>query len=143
MGAAGQNGPMKSIFEQGVVERAEDEKPRQRGHASRRHAEIVRDARAGWGETNEKGMRTVKADRRGKPKRDGLARDVRFHGVANRTMPANGADLKRPVEAHGRPGGDGPEAIVGSGQRVQKSAEDGRRHGKLSVMDVVDAHVVR
>jgi hypothetical protein len=57
-------------------------------------------------------------------------------------MSADGADLKRPVKAHGRPGCDGPEAIVGLGQRVQQRAEDGGRHGKLSVMDIVDAHVV-
>ncbi len=87
-------------------------------------------------------MRTVESGWRGEPKRNGLARNVRFDGVANRTMPSDGADLKRPVEAHGRPDGDGPEAIVGSGQRVQKGAEYCRRHGKLSVMDVVDAHVV-
>ena len=88
-------------------------------------------------------MRTVEAGWRGEPKRDCLARNVRFDGVANRTMPADGADLKRPVEAHGRPDGDGPERIVGLGQRIEKRAEDGWRYGKLAVMDVVDTHVVR
>jgi hypothetical protein len=87
-------------------------------------------------------MRTFEAGWCGEAKQDGLARYVRFHGVVNLTMPANRADLKRPVKVHGRPSGDGPEAIVGLGQRVQKPAEDSRRHGKLSVMDVVDAHIV-
>ena len=142
MGAAGQNGPVKSVLDQGVVKGTKDEKPRQRGIAGRRHAEIVRDARAGRAETHEKGVSSVESGWRGEPKRDCLARDVRFHGVANRTMPADGADLKRPVKAHGRPGCDGPEAIVGLGQRVEQRAEEGGRHGKLSVMDVVDAHVM-
>ncbi|MBV6412605.1 MAG: hypothetical protein OMOMHJEC_00377 [Xanthomonadales bacterium] len=133
---------MKSVLDQGVVKGTKDEMPRQRGLAGRRHAEIVRDARAGRAETHEEGVGSVEAGRRDEPKRDGLARDIRFHAVANRTMPADGADLKRPVKAHGRPGCDGPEAIVGLGQRVQQRAEDGGRHGKLSVMDVVDAHVV-
>jgi hypothetical protein len=88
-------------------------------------------------------MRTVETGWRGEPKRDGLARNVRLDGVTNRTVPADGADLQRPVKAHGRPGCDRPEAIVGLGQRVQKRAEDAGRHGKFSVMDVVDAHVVR
>ena len=142
MGAAGQNGPVTSVLDEGVVTRTKDEKPRQLGLAGCRHAEVVRDARAGRGETYEKGMRTVETGWRREPKRDGLARDVRLHGVANRTMPADGADLQRPVKAHCRPGSDGPEAIVGLGQRVQKRAEYGRRHGKLSVMDVADADVV-
>jgi len=57
-------------------------------------------------------------------------------------MAADGANLEWTIEAHGRPSRRGPEPIVGLGQRVEERTEDGGRHGKLPVMDVVNAHDV-
>jgi hypothetical protein len=57
-------------------------------------------------------------------------------------MAADSPNLEWPIETHGRPSRDGPQAIVGPGQGVEQRAEDGGRHGKLSVMDVVNTHDV-
>jgi hypothetical protein len=102
----------------------------------------MRDARTGRRETHEEAVGAVEAWRRGEPKGNGLAGDVGLDGVTNRSMAADSPNLEWPIETHGRPSRDGPQAIVGPGQGVEQRAEDGGRHGKLSVMDVVNTHDV-
>ena len=142
MNAGCEGGPVKGVFEKSVVERTKDEKPRQRAGARGVHSQVMRDARTGRRETDEEAVGAVETRRRGEPKGNGLTRNVGLDGVTNRSVAADGSNLQRPIETHGRPSGDGPEAIVGLGQGVKERAENGGRHGKLSVMDVVDAHDV-
>ncbi len=50
-----------------------------------------------------------------------------FNAVANRTVAADGADAERVIEAHGRPGGAGPQGIAFRGEGIDQFADVGGR----------------
>jgi hypothetical protein len=105
--------PIEGIFEQGVVQRPEDERPGNaskafelhlqnmtKSHAARRHlfhVESVRSEKPWWCAES---------------KTDAPPWLISLNGVANRTVAAQCTDLKGSIEAHRRPAISGPERIV-------------------------------
>jgi hypothetical protein len=136
---------VQAVFDQGIMKRTEDDRPREHGGASRSHLQHVPQRRfLPAGRDNLKPVKSVEAAWPMETKADARSGLVCLDMVLNRAVTADGAHLERSIQAHARPAGRWPQAVDRRRQAVEQRPDFSGRYAEAPLVHAANVnHVTR